>query len=87
MEQKLYLCYRKNTVIMDLSARKYNFIQELITIDKENILEALERVLKREKEEHQEISTVHKKELDNRLESYRNNPNDILDWEDVKENW
>lgn len=72
---------------MDLEARKYHFIQELFNIDKENIMTALERVLKQEKEEHQEISTVHKKELDNRLGSYKNNPNDVLDWEDVKDDW
>ena len=42
---------------MDLEARKYNFIQELFNIDKEKIMTTLERVLKREKEEHQEIST------------------------------
>jgi putative addiction module component (TIGR02574 family) len=72
---------------MDLEARKYNFIQELFSIDKEKIMTTLERVLKQEKEEHQEISTAHKKELDNRLESYKNNPNDVLDWEDVKRDW
>lgn len=87
MEQKLYICYTTNTRIMDLEARKYHFIQELFTIERESVIESLERVLKREKEEHQEISTAHQKELDNRLESYKNNPNDVLDWKDVKENW
>lgn len=87
MEQKLYICYNKNTSIMDLEARKYNFIQELFTISKESSMSVLERVLKREKEEYQEISIEHKKELNNRLESYKNNPNDVLDWKDVKENW
>tara|TARA_B110000091_G_scaffold17512_1_gene16502 strand:+ start:693 stop:911 length:219 start_codon:yes stop_codon:yes gene_type:complete len=72
---------------MDLEARKYNFIQELFTISKESSMSVLERVLKREKEEYQEISIEHKKELNNRLESYKNNPNDVLDWKDVKENW
>jgi hypothetical protein len=72
---------------MDLEARKYNFIQELFTISRESSMSVLERVLKKEKEEYQEISTEHKKELDNRLESYKNNPNDVLDWKDVKENW
>ena len=72
---------------MDLEARKYNFIQELFSIDKEKIMTTLERVLKQEKEEHQEISTAHTKELDNRLESYKNNPNDVLDWEDIKRDW
>ncbi|SEC76045.1 Putative addiction module component [Tenacibaculum sp. MAR_2009_124] len=50
-------------------------------------MDALERVLKREKEAHQEISTAHKKELDNRLESYKNNPSDLLDWDTVKNDW
>jgi putative addiction module component (TIGR02574 family) len=72
---------------MDLEARKYNFIQELFTVERASVIDALERVLKREKEEYQEISTENKKELDNRLESYKNNPNDVLDWKDVKENW
>jgi putative addiction module component (TIGR02574 family) len=87
MKQKLYICYTTNTNIMDLEARKYNFIQELFTIERESVIDTLERVLKREKEEYQEISTENKKELDNRLESYKNNPNDVLDWKDVKENW
>lgn len=87
MEQKLYLYSSKKKNIMDLEARKYNFIQELFSIDKEKIMTTLERVLKQEKEEHQEISTAQKKELDNRLESYKNNPNDVLDWEDVKRDW
>ena len=41
---------------MDLEARKYNFIQELFGIDKESIMTALERVLKQEIEEQQEVS-------------------------------
>lgn len=77
----------KEISVMDLETRKYHFIQELFSIKKESIIDALERVLKQEKEEHQEISTDHKKELDNRLESYRNNPNDVLDWKDVKNDW
>ncbi len=72
---------------MDLEMRKYNFIQELFAVDKENIMDDLERVLKRQKEEYQEIDIVTKKELDNRLENYKNNPDDVLDWEDVKSDW
>ena len=87
MEQKLYLYRSKKGSIMDLEARKYNFIQELFSIDKEAIMTTLERVLKQEKEENQEVSAVHKKELDSRLESYKNNPDNVLDWEDVKRDW
>ena len=56
---------------MNLEARKYHLIQELFNIDKESVIDTLERVLKREKEECEEISTEHKKELNNRLESYK----------------
>ena len=87
MEQKLYICYHTKSRIMDLEARKYHLIQDLFSIDRESIIDTLERVLKREKEEHQEISTENKKELDDRLESYKNNPNDVLDWKNVKNDW
>lgn len=72
---------------MGLDARKYHLIQELFDIKKESIIDALERVLKREKEAHQEMSKAHKKELDNRIENYKNNPSDLVDWEDVKRDW
>lgn len=72
---------------MDLDARKYHLIQELFSVNSERILDALERVLKFEKEQQQEISTENKKELDNRLESYKNNPKDVLDWEAIKRDW
>ncbi|MCL6461883.1 MAG: addiction module protein [Flavobacterium micromati] len=72
---------------MDLETRKYNFIQELFSIDKETIMTPSEFVLKQEKEKNQEVSPAHKKELDSRLDSYKDNPEDVLDWEDVKSNW
>lgn len=72
---------------MDLQQRKYNFIQELVHVEKESVIDALERVLKQEREQHEEVSTAHKKELDHRLESYKNNPDDVLDWETVKNDW
>lgn len=72
---------------MDLSVRKYHFIEELMTVEKESIMEALERVLKREKEAQQRISPAHKKELDKRLKSYADNPDDLLDWQEVKKDW
>ena len=77
----------KNAGIMDLEARKYLFIQELFSIESESVLDALERVLKLEKEALQKVSTEHKKELDSRLESYQDNPNEVLDWKDVRNDW
>jgi len=87
MEHKLYLYDSKMRIAMDLSTRKYHFIEELMTVEKESVMEALERVLKREKEAQQQISTAHKKELDKRLKSYSENPEDLLDWQEVKKNW
>lgn len=72
---------------MDLEARKYNIIQELFNVEEESIIYTLEQVLKKEKGEFLEISKENKDILDNRLESYKKNPNDVLNWEDVKENW
>lgn len=74
-------------MIMDLQLRKYNFIQELVHVENESVIMALERVLKQEKEQHEEISTTLKKELDHRLENYKKNPDNVLDWEAVKKDW
>lgn len=87
MEHKLYLYPSKKRTAMDLSARKYHFIEELMTVEKESVIEALERVLKREKEAQQRISPAHKTELDKRLKSYSENPDDLLDWQEVKKDW
>ena len=72
---------------MDLSARKYHFIEELMAIEKESVMEALELVLKKEKEAEQQISPAQKKELNKRLKSYSENPEDLLDWQEVKKDW
>ncbi|WP_010178996.1 addiction module protein [Aquimarina agarilytica] len=72
---------------MDLQARKYNFMEQLFEIEKESILEALELTLKKEREASLKISTADKKVLDQRLESYKNNPDDLLDWKDVENEW
>ncbi len=72
---------------MDLMTRKYNLIEQLFAIKKESVLEALEITLKKEREAIEEISDMNKKILDNRLDSYNNSPNDLLNWNDVKENW
>lgn len=87
MEHKLYLYESKKRIAMDLSARKYQFIEELMTVEKESVMEALERVLKREKEAQQRISPANKKELDKRLKSYSENPGELLDWQEVKKDW
>jgi hypothetical protein len=64
---------------MDINIRKYNFIQDLFSVNHVDIIETLEKVLKKEKEKHQDISEANKNELDHRLEAYQKNPDDVLD--------
>ena len=50
-------------------------------------LVALKRILKNHKSSLLEIPEEHQNELDLRLERYRKNPQDLLDWEDIKNVW
>ena len=57
---------------MDLATRKYNFIQELISID-EKLFEKLEKLLKSNKKDwHSELSTDELKEIENGLNDAKN---------------
>jgi hypothetical protein len=71
---------------MDLSARKYSFIEEIFKVE-EDTLEKLEKILKKDKLDKIGVPSEHKDELDKRLESYRENPEDLLDWDAVKKDW
>ena len=72
---------------MDLHSRKYSFIEEFIKIDNEIVLNELEQILKKERISQYEVSSEHKKILIERLENYKNNPENVLDWENVRSNW
>lgn len=65
MEHNLYICKtHKNHIMMDLATRKYNFIQELTTID-ESLLEKLELFLKANKKDwFSELSKEEQKEIE-----------------------
>ncbi len=82
----MYICIAIIYNVMDLATRKYNFIQEVFSIENE-IFEKLEKVLKKEKTEKHEIPLDHKLELEKRLEEYRKNPENVLNWSDLKEKW
>ncbi|WP_269227494.1 addiction module protein [Flavobacterium eburneipallidum] len=86
MNENLYICTTDKKGIMDLSARKYSFIQEIFKVE-EDTFEKLEKILKKDKLDKIGVPTEHKDELDKRLEAYRKNPQDLLDWDDVKKNW
>ncbi len=72
---------------MDLLSRKYNFIEEFITIDNEIVLSKLEKILKEERKLQSEVSIEHKKILSERLDSYKENPENTIDWQMVKNDW
>lgn len=82
----LYFYKYKISNIMDLQSRKYSFIQELSSLTDE-MMNSLESALKKVKEENIELSQETKGILDSRLESYHNNPDNLLDWEGVKKSW
>ena len=68
-----------------ISSGKYTTIEEL---EKENdTLEKLEKILKKYKLEKIGFPSEHKDELDKRLEAYRENPQDLLDWDEIKKEW
>lgn len=50
-------------------------------------LEELGKILKKYQLNKLGVPSEHKDELDKRLESYRENPQDLLDWDAVKKDW
>ncbi|TMU56683.1 hypothetical protein [Flagellimonas algicola] len=81
MESKTYLYSRKEQLLMDIDLRKYNFIQKLITIQNEKAMDILEQTLDKVIENNYQISEENLNLLNERLEIYLNNPDDLMDWE------
>ena len=68
-----------------ISSGKYTTSEDL---EKEiDALEELEKILQKYKLNKLGVPSEHKDELDKRLESYRENPQDLLDWDAVKKDW
>lgn len=72
---------------MSLEERKYHFIQELFGVQEEQIMTALEKVLKKENKRHLEISNEDKMELDKRIKLFEKDPDNLLEWDEVKNKW
>jgi len=53
---------------MDLQARKYQFIQELIKVDKASIMDKLENILKKEQALERESLLEYNKNIDKAIE-------------------
>lgn len=65
---------------MDIQTIKLDLILWLCQLQDASVLQKLQSV----KEEHGfTLSEAQKNLLDERLESYRNNPDDLLDWDDL----
>ena len=71
---------------MDLAARKYRLIKELVKIEDERLMENLEKILNLE-HEGPELSHAQKIELDRRLKQYEEKPEDLLNWSAIKSSW
>ena len=68
-----------------ISSGKYITIEDLeIEI---NSLEELEKILQKYKSNKLGVPSEHKDELDKRIEAYRENPQDLLDWDEIKKDW
>lgn len=68
-----------------ISSGKFTTIGDL---EKEiDTLEKLEKILKKYRLDKLGVPLEHKDELDKRLEAYRENPGDLLDWNEVKKDW
>ena len=65
-ELEFVYLYKLKGSIMDLSARKYSFIEEIFKVE-EDTFEKLEKILKKEKLDKLGVPSEHKEELDNRL--------------------
>jgi len=68
-----------------ISSGKYTTIEDL-EIEIDTLLE-LEKVLQKYNLNKFGVPAEHKDELDKRLEAYRNNPQDLLDWDEIKKEW
>ncbi|MFP9113417.1 hypothetical protein ACLI1A_05710 [Flavobacterium sp. RHBU_3] len=68
---------------MDLAARKYHLIEALLQVESEVVMDKLEQILKSGKN----TLPFHKEILNQRLDDYQKNPDDLLEWDALKDNW
>lgn len=89
MEQKLYICYNKNTNIMNLQAELKWIHQELDTVKDETLLEAIKNILKYRKKVTQPEVALSEEQyqiIDKRREAHLKGESKSFTWEQVKQN-
>jgi len=67
---------------MDIQAIKIDLIHWLTGVDDLGLLQKLQAF---KKLQESQLSEAHKKLLDERMASYENNPSNVLEWENVRE--
>ena len=66
---------------MDIQTIKIDLIHWLTELQDRSVLEQLQAL--KDQQGGYELSDAHKQLLDERITSYENNPDQVLDWDDV----
>jgi len=77
----------KNKRMMDLQTRKYQVIKELFKVESEQVIEIMENILNVQNENKIALPAWQKDILDERLKELEANPENLLDWDTIKEKW
>lgn len=62
-------------------------VQKYIETADDRLLKMIKALVESYQEDDYEISEENKAILNEREETYKANPDDLLDWKDVKDNW
>ncbi len=85
MEQKLYICTTKKTMIMDLQLAKLELIEMLLNTKREAVLKKVKMLLETEQDDFS-LTEEQYKVIDKRREAYLKGEGKSYTWEQVKQN-
>jgi hypothetical protein len=85
MEQNLYICYNKNTIVMDLRITQLELIEMLLHTKKEAVLDKVRILLETEQNDFS-LTERQYKIIDKRRENYLKGEGKSLTWEEVEQN-
>ncbi len=85
MEQKLYICTTKKTMIMDLQLAKLELIEMLLNTKREAVLKKVKMLLETEQDDFS-LTEEQYKVIDKRREAYLKGEGKSFTWEQVKQN-
>ena len=70
---------------MDIAEKKKLIVDRIEGIQEEWLIRAIEKLL--DIEDNEESPDWHMPMVNERLEQYEANPNDVVKWEDIKKRW